>query len=252
MRTFAETTTLDLAVAPMIVALDSPGIGVSTKLHALAEACGMAHLEYRLDMMYPSEVTQPLPVLREGRIVECKPIPEGLLSLITGQRDALVIIDFENDRPEMLETFLKLIAEHATRPTIVALRTVTGDDELTGRSRIEAAYDAIAKSLGIHRALVPACTMGVSHRIVRTVRLEGFICLTTSRSGERYCELTSNTPYHQEAHLTIRALPGQDDDALTGALDPLCAAVSVAVLATIEDGDLVCTTDDIEILEAAA
>ena len=255
MRTFAEATTLDLAVAPMVVAVDAPGIGASAKLHAMASACNMAHLEYRLDMMDVLDFNRGLPVLHNGEIVQQVVIPSGLLSLVTGPAHAVVILDFENDRAEVLETMLGLIKEHATVATIVVLRTVTRTDETTGRSPVDAAHAAITKVLGIHRALVPACTMAISHRAIqaaRRVRLVGALQLNSSRRGERYCEITMSEPYDHEARITVRATGDQDDDALNAALEAAWDASSVALIATIEDGDMVCTTADIEVLETRA
>jgi hypothetical protein len=245
-RTFAEATTLDLAVSPMIVAA-VPGIGASTQLHALAEAHHMAHLEFRLDQM----TLQDLPVLRNGEVVDTGPVPRDLLRIITGTRPALVIADFNHDIPDRLVKFIAAIVEHATTETVVALRTTVGRDEHTGRDRVEAAYQAIAEGLDIHRAVVPACIMDLG-RSPRRIRLIGQITGTISNRGERHCEMLCSEPYEHEVRLTINAEDDQSDDAFADAVDGACDAGLVAVLATVDGDGLNCRAEDISILEARA
>lgn len=245
-RTFAEATTLDIALAPMIVAA-VPGIGASTQLHALAEAHQMAHMEFRLDQM----TVQDLPVLRNGEVVNVGPVPDQLMKIITGSRPALVIADFDQDIPDRLAKFISAIVEHATTETIIAIRTTVGCDDHTGRDRVEAAYQAIAEGLDIHRAVVPACIMDLGQS-PRRIRLIGQITGTTSNLGERHCEMLCSEPYEHEVRFTINADDDQSDEEFADAIDDACRAGLVAVLATVDGDGLNCSPEDVHILEARA
>ena len=76
--------------------------------------------------------------------------------------------------------------------------------------------------------------------------LTGIITLTGSKRLERHVTMTCEKPYPHEAQLTVQATATQDrDEALTEALAPFLAnGAAVTVNATIEDGSMHATTDD--------
>lgn len=247
-RTFADALAMDLAIAPMIVAT-APGFGASTQLHALAEAHGMEHVEYRLDMMDQSDL-EPLPVLRDGVVQPARPMPRGLDEMLGRGRPTLDIVDFEQDDARV-ETFLRIVASaDIHQDVVVALRTRTGRTA-KGRDLVDVAYAAIKAAFGVERPLVPTSIVGdASNSHARRVLLIGCITGSSSNIGELHCEMECIEPYPHEVRLTIEADEGQSDDQFHDALGDACSARTVAVLASLDDGYLTCSPGDIVVLEA--
>ena len=77
-----------------------------------------------------------------------------------------------------------------------------------------------------------------------TILVHGVLAENSAKMGLRYAIIEVSQPYSYEVNLRIYAKADQDDDQMNEALWDLYKN-PVLVHARIDDGSLVCTTDDI-------
>ena len=79
-----------------------------------------------------------------------------------------------------------------------------------------------------------------------TLILKGNMNSNGSKCGQRFLIVSVAEPYEHEVNVTVLAKSGQDDDALNDALYDFYAE-EVTIKARMEDGRLICTSDDISL-----
>lgn len=77
-----------------------------------------------------------------------------------------------------------------------------------------------------------------------TFRIVGSLAETGCKSDRRYFDVSVETPYPHEAQLMVVARHDQDCDAFIDAI-ATASARTVQIVARLEDGHLVCGTDDL-------
>lgn len=239
MRTLASAMTLDLAIAPVILA-SQPGIGTSTMTRGIAEGLGMEFLDVRCNMISAHEF-EPLGVLDSGgAVIDHEPRLAWIHDLLAVGRPTLILLDEAmSTGPVVVTGLLQQIVDAAKAPVIVVLHTSLANEEI--------ALDAIQDGLGIHRAHVPTARLSYTEKLSQPLLLVGSGGTTGSKCGERHFEITTYDPHEAEIRFTVYATPEQDDDALNEALDAVWNG-DIAVRLEYVDGRLQCGSRDMESL----
>lgn len=231
------TTLDDLAIVPVVVTT-RPGVGTTHILQKLASGLEWNFLEYRFDMMDVMTDFGSVQVLEAGEIKIRKGMPEGLRTLLTGDRPAMVVIDFSFQRPILIDRMVTAIRDTATVQTVVVFKTHAGLKEFA----IE-----MAGLLDVEKPLVRTISMSPDST-VQDVQLVGTVVHDGSKRGERYVDMTIQEPYEHSLKFTIIADEGQDDDDMNETLEPIWNAEQVAVRLHEEHGYLVARMQDVAAL----
>jgi hypothetical protein len=231
------TTLDDLAIVPVVVTTQ-PGVGTTHVLQKLASGLEWNFLEYRFDMMDIMTDFGNVQVLDAGEVKIRKGMPEGLHSLLTGDKPAMVVIDFSFQRPVLIDRMVTAIKETATVHTVVVFKTHAGLKEFA----IEQ-----AGLLNVEKPLVRTVAMSADST-VQDVQLVGTVVHDGSKRGERYVDMTIQEPYEHSLKFTIIADEDQDDDAMNETLEPIWDAEQVAVRLHEEHGYLVARMQDVAAL----
>lgn len=236
LRTVADTLTMDLAVAPMIVASE-PGIGTSIALRGIAEGLGMKHIDVRCSQLDGTEFD----VIKEDSLEGC----EGSLGWLLrdsydGQRAFIVLDEADSVRKDILDKLLKQIS-HAEVTTIVVLRVFLDGEEQ--------ALAAINEGLDIHRAHVPTARIAVTRKVTQPLLYVGELAHSGSKCGERYFSIIGEGPMDPEYNFAVFAKPDQSDDDMNEDLDAafMFRAVAAVRLDYIDD-QIRCMAEDIDVL----
>lgn len=245
LRAYSEAFAMDIAIAPVLIMCDRPGLGVANLSKGIAASMtlapdAVAHILCgNLDEMD----VKSYPVLRGGDIEQCEPRIVSIVRSVANPLGSVVILaDAESAPTSMLVAALGQIADAAKEPVVVAIVAQGGID--TERTMLA----AIKEGLGLHAAHVPTARVAGPEGTIpsQPILLFGQMSQESSKCGEQYMEISVAEPFDHEIRFTVRAKDDQDDDALIEALysnmDPRDV---VAVRLEVEDGRLVCTSDDV-------
>lgn len=239
LRTVAQALTLDLAVAPLILASDH-GIGANAQLKAICEGLGMQFSDIRCISFHGQDFLPVARTLEEGEQTETAMIDNWLDGFFADARPSLILLDEAIvNGVGVTVGILGRIAEKAKSPVVVALRGYLQDEQQM--------LTAISEGLGIHRAHVPTARLSLSRTVEQPILLVGNCGHDGSKCGERYFEITTYEPHEADIRFTVMALPGQDDDDLNADLDAVWNG-NAAVRLEYLDGHLVCNAADMEAL----
>lgn len=221
LRAFADTTMLDLSIAPMVIGapVESNMIGLVARV---AEGAG-----------YDCHHFSCRDADAQAR--------KDLESALSGNKPLIIAVTAEDalDRP----TFDGIVQSLQDDATINVIVLVYGRYE-----QLDAMLSAVENSMSVHPALVPTVT-AVTNASDRRHQIIGHAHLTDSKCGLRFLTIDVSEPYDHEVRVTVQGTPEQDDDMLNSALwDVLEHPGEIALQARVKDGYLVCGTADMTAL----
>ncbi len=246
LRALHEAAEADLAVSPLIVISDAPGIGPSSFAKSIATTYGAKpenFIEIRCAQMI-EEHFKPMAVLNGGNLEIREPRIASLGETAGIETGSIIVLsDAAVAAHSTVVAALEMIASAAAGPVLVLLHDIGGIE--AERSML----DRISEGLGLHKAHVPTARLSMdTSRPMPTqpVLLHGIMEETGCKRGERYMEMEVAEPYFRTVRFVVDAEPDQDDDALVDALHPhLDSRGGCSVRLEIRNGDLFCGTADI-------
>jgi len=246
LRAFHEAAEADLAVAPLVIVADAPGIGVANLARSIAGSDVMnpdCFIQIRCAQMIESEF-KPVTVLNGGNLEIREPRIAALGQKAGIETGSIVVLsDAAIAAHSTVVAALQLIASSAAGPVLVVLTDVGG------RDAEDLMLARINDGLGLHKAHVPTArlSMDPSRPMPKQpVLLHGTMEESGCRTGERYMEIEIAEPYLHTVRFTVHAKPGQDDGDLVDALHPhLDRRDGCSVRLSDENGELCCGTDDV-------
>lgn len=213
LHAFAEAMEADLALAPLVIATESPDAACSI-LRSCASAAHMRILEAGSTAKLEADTFAPTLAL------VCDPNDDASLS-----------------------AFGARLLDDASGPVVLCL--VVGED------LFERGIASAAKAAGIEAQFVPAARVARSGVVqpAKRVVLSGSLAVSGYRTGERHLELEAFDPYPQTVRFTLVAQDGQEDEELAETIAPLLdPSVETAAVLTLDEGNLVCRTGDLTAL----
>lgn len=245
LRAYSEAFAMDIAIAPVLIMCDRPGLGVLALSKGIATSMVLApdaFVEIRCGNLDHSDVTAH-PVLCNGEIEHREARIQASVRAVSSPLGSVVVLSDASIAPaDMLRAALVQIADAAKGPVVVAIIAHGGID--TERTMLA----AIKEGLGLHAAHVPTARVAGPEGAIpsQPVLLFGQMSQESSKCGEQYMEISVAEPFDHEIRFTVRAKDDQDDDALIEALySDMDPRDGVAVRLEVEDGRLVCTSDDV-------
>lgn len=219
LRATAQATTLDLSIAPMVIGAPVD-FDMARLMIGIANGMG---LEYHEFSMNNDEVSVDERNFFKHSLAEGKPLILGIA--------ANHVLD-----KALFQGVVQGLQDDAWGNVIVLAY---------GRfDQVDVMLSAIHSALDVHPALVPTATI-VEHPSHRRHQIVGRAGLEGSKCGLRFLEIEASEPYEHMVRVTVQALDDQDDDAMNEALDNILGVDrEIAIRARVENGSLVCTTDD--------
>jgi hypothetical protein len=240
MKAVSHAMAQDLAVAPVLIATESPGMGVRHLLQGIAGALDIPVRSFAAGGMIAADFGLAH-VLHEGKLVEKRRTLEALDSVTSSPFGSIVLIDADGDADmAVTRALMDDVRESAVGPTIVVIACEY--------SLEDQALDAIQASLGLHGAHVPTAILSadLSKPVPsQPVLLSGHLTLEGSKCGERYFEIETTSEIPMIVRFDVFGREDQDDDSLNAELDHAFDRGERFVRLTIVDGSTRCRPQDI-------
>lgn len=244
MRTLADAIDADLAISPMVMALQ-PGVGGLTFVKAMAGALSHKLIDLRCAQLDPNAYELSSKLVEQTLVkVERVPGLTHVTQTLAAAHPTIMLLDEACDADAtVIKRVLDQVTRDAKAPVIVVFAVRL--------DQIDQALDLIAQGLGVEAPLVPLVRLapGVGGQ-PRTTSITGWASLEGSKRCERHLSIDMVEPYDHSARVTVIALEDQDDDDLTEALSDRIEGGQVAMRVTIDGhGSMTCSTDDMVQLE---